>query len=152
VEKDAFAGEVAKEFGVRPRRSDSLLQVTVMVLAVPVFLILCGFGLRALYHWIYSPDMSLPSLVEKVRGDIKAIEEGNSTSGWEVEEAEIEVNFIAKDTSAHTTELKATTSEVGSERENSHRLLLKLRRKPTGNPASKSNASPTTGDAPKAAH
>lgn len=152
MEKDSFAGEVAKEFGIRPRKSDTLLPLTVMVLAVPVFLILCGFSLRALYHWIYSPDMSLPSLVEKVRGDIKKIEESNSTSGWEVEEAEIEVNFIAKDTSGHTTELKATTSEIGSERENSHRLLLKLHRKPAGDAASKSNVSPTTSEPPKAAH
>ena len=100
----------------------------VAALGCLVVLIVLGFGVRSLFHWFYTKDTGLPSLVTSIQNDIKTIDSKKGETGWEVEEAEVEVNFVVKDSSNNKTDLKAVTSEIGSEREDSHRLLLKLHR------------------------
>jgi hypothetical protein len=101
-------------------------QFVLLLIGTLVFISMLGYGIVSAIHWYQTKDATLANLVKQVQADIKEIDANNSD--WKVEEAEVELNFVVKDATTTSVDLKAAGGEIGTEKENSHRLVLKLRR------------------------
>jgi hypothetical protein len=113
-----------------PRQNKSV-KVAGLALATLLFWFLVIYGIASIVHWWRTRDSRLANLVVEIQRNIQQIDSRKSETGWEVEGAEVEVNFVIKESTENKTELKASSGTFGTERENTGRLLLKLHRAPS---------------------
>ena len=80
------------------------------------------------YRFFFHEDEAVQDFVSQVQNDIEAI---NATaSSWKIEEAELEVSIVGKEGSEIKVESGASGGALSRGREQTHRLVLKLRKPP----------------------
>lgn len=127
----------------QPQESESTgggyLRVASGALVTLIVLFLVLYAVRAVYLHFATRNSRLLPLVEEIQNDIKAVNDQKAKTGWEVNEAEVEVNFVVSASTETSTDIKAASGTVGAEQENAGRLLLTLH--PVGAPASTESGS-----------
>jgi hypothetical protein len=119
-----------------PHTKPSLLYLLGTV-GLLVLLMFFFFGLRSLSHFLATKDSKLLSVLNQLQHDVGELDSKRDTTGWEITEAEVEINFVATDKSDTEADIKAVGGRAESERTDSNRLVVKLRRVPV-------NTSPTS--------
>jgi len=114
--------------------SKKSMQYAIACVAGMLFLFLVVYAIRSVYIHYATRNSELLPLVNEIQKDIKAINDKKVMTGWEVTDAEVEVNFVVAASTETTADIKAASGTVGTERQNAGRLLLKLH--PLGAPAS----------------
>ena len=111
-----------------------LAAITILLL----FVILVTAGGKWLYRTLWPNDKDVTSLVEQLQSDIEEI---NKNPHWQVQEADVEVTFTAKESQIVNgkTKLVSAKGEVGTEHGN--KLILRLRRSEAKVPAPADSAS-----------
>jgi hypothetical protein len=132
-------------------RNRTVAKIAVSALAGLLLWSLVLYGFVSIVHWWRTRDSRLANLVVEIQRNIQQIDAEKSKTGWEVEGAEVEVNFVIKESTENKTELKASSGTLGFERENTGRLLLKLHRTPSvaENMQSNSGVAPTKTESTK---
>ncbi|HTU35080.1 MAG TPA: hypothetical protein VMF66_14860 [Candidatus Acidoferrum sp.] len=108
------------------RKTEGLLRVLLVAIAFLVVLFLAGYAAQALYLTFGKKKSRLQPLVEEIQKDIKAVNDQKAKTGWEVNEAEVEVNFVVTASNETSADIKTATETVGAEQENAGRLVLRL--------------------------
>jgi len=110
------------QFLKRPRKAIPAA-LAILVILVSIWIVFTAIGWAA--HRLFTRSEELPELVKQIQADIDKIND-NTKSDWKVKEAEVEVSFALTTRSGGGADVKAVSSELGTERESGHHLTLKL--------------------------
>lgn len=104
------------------------LAAPVTAVALVVWIIVSVFGLVT-HAW--QGDPPLVSLVQQIRDSIDAI---NATdSPFKIEEADLEISLSVRTETGSKADVKAVSGSQSSQREQAHKLILRIRRSPAAN-------------------